>query len=196
MANKFTLTIGDSNELTINGTDDEIKKALTVLGEFLLSDKEILAGNIRALVEIAHYFNSGGKMFYSKEGNKVSPEDLALAEKFFAAAEEFGDPEASDYLSGLQNNPLIAEAMWVRAAERNAPSPVYDLQESYEKQAAYWRKKIAGEISDADDKEIKTSERLKFFSVYDKAFAGDLDAMKTCLEFCEEEAAYWGKREP
>ena len=31
MAEKFTLTIGDDNELTVNGTDDEIKKALTVL---------------------------------------------------------------------------------------------------------------------------------------------------------------------
>ena len=193
MANEFTLTIGDGSEFTVNGTDDEIKKALTVLGEFLLKDEETRAANLRAIVEIAHFFNSGGKRFYDKEGNKASPEDLALAEKFFAAAEEFGDPEASDYLSGLQNNPLIAEAMWLRAAERNAPSPVYDLQETYQEQATYWRKKIAGE--NVDDG-IKTSERLRFFTEYEKAFAGDVDAMKTCLEFCEEEATYWGKREP
>ena len=185
MANKFTLTIGDDRELTVNGTDDEIKKALTVLGEFILKDEETRAANLRAIVEIAHYFWQGGKGI---------AEDLTLAKKFFAAAEEFGDPEASDYLSCVQDNPLISEAMWLRAAERNAPSPVYDLQESYQEQATYWRKRIAGE--DVDDKEIKTSERLKFFSVYEKAFAGDVDAMKTCLEFCEEEATYWSKREP
>ena len=193
MANKFTLTIGDDNELTINGTDDEIKKALTVLGEFILNDKEILAGNIRAIVEIAHYFNSDGKMFYDKD-TKASPEDLATAKKFFAAAEEFGDPEASDCLSSLQDNPLIAEAMWLRAAERNAPCPVNDLQESYEEQATYWRKKIASE--DADDEEILKSERLSFYTVYKRAFEGDVDAMKTCLDFCEKELAYWNKREP
>ena len=187
MANKFTLTIGDDNELTINGTDDEIKKALTVLGEFILNDKEILAANIRALVEIAHYFWRGGK---------ASPEDLATAKKFFAAAEEFGDPEASDCLSSLQDNPLIAEAMWLRAADRNAPPQVNDLQTTYEEQATYWRKKIAGETSDADDEEILKSERLSFYTVYKKAFEGDVDAMKTCLDFCEQEAAYWNKREP
>lgn len=185
MANEFTLTIGNGSEFTVNGTDDEIKKALTVLGEFLLSDKGILAANIRAIVEIADYF---------WQGDKGTAEDLALAKKFFAAAEEFGDPEASDRLSCLQDNPLIAEAMWLRAAERNAPSPVYDLQETYQEQATYWRKKIAGE--NVDDDKIKSSERLKFFSEYDKAFAGDPNAMKTCLEFCEEEAAYWSKREP
>lgn len=195
MANKFTLTIGDDNELTINGTDDEIKKALKVLGEFLLKDEETRAANIRAIVEIAHYFNSGGKMFYDKD-TKPSPEDLATAKKFFAAAEEFSDPEASDYLSGLQDNPLVAEAMWLRAAERNAPSPVYDLQESYQEQATYWQKKIAGETSAADDEEILKSERLRFFNEYKKAFADDVDAMKTCLDFCEQEAAYWNKREP
>ena len=116
------------------------------------------------------------------------------SKKFFAAAEEFGDPEASDYLSCLQDNPLIAEAMWLRAAERNAPCPVNDLQESYEEQATYWRKKIAGE--DADDEEILKSERLSFYTVYKRAFEGDVDAMKTCLDFCEQEAAYWNKREP
>ena len=193
MANKFTLTLGDSNEFTVNGTDDEIKKVLTVLGEFLLKDESTRAANVQAIVEIAHYFNSGGKRFYDKD-TKASSEDLATAKKFFAAAEEFGDPEASDCLSSLQDNPLIAEAMWVRAAERNAPCPVNDLQESYEEQATYWRKKIAGE--DADDEEILKSERLSFYTVYKKAFEGDVDAMKTCLDFCEQEAAYWNKREP
>ena len=193
MANQFTLTIGDDNEFTVNGTDAEIKKALTVLGEFLLSDDSVRADNVRALVEIAHYFWNRGD---------ASPEDLTMAKKFFAAAEEFGDPEASDYLSCVQDNPLVAEAMWLRAADRNAPSPVYSLQEDYAEQANYWRKKIAeaeGKSYEGDaptDDEILKSNRLKFFDVYKRAFAGEPDAMKTCLEFCEEEAAYWNKREP
>lgn len=193
MENRFTLTMSDDNEITVNGTDAEIKKALRVLGEFILNDEALRAANINALVEMAHFFRNRGE---------ASPEDLETAKKFFAAAEEFGDPEASDYLSTLQDNPLIAEAMWLRAAERNAPSPVYSLQEDYAEQTVYWRKKIAvaegkpfAEDAPADD-EILKSDRLKFFTVYKRAFAGDLDAMKTCLEFCAEEAAYWNKREP
>ena len=78
----------------------------------------------------------------------------------------------------------------MRAADRNAPSPVNNLQEVYAEQAAYWRKKIAGETSVADDEEILKSDSLNFFTVYKRAFEGDLDAMKICLEFCEEEAIY------
>ena len=78
--------------------------------------------------------------------------------------------------------------MWLRAADRNSPAPVKE-------QAAYWRKKISGETSAADDEEILKSGRLTFFNVYKRAFEGDLDAMKICLEFCEEELAYWNKRE-
>lgn len=193
MANQITLTMGDDSEITVNGTDEEVKRALSVLGEFILNDDALRAANVNALVEMAHYFWNRGD---------TSPEDLATAKKFFAAAEEFGDPEASDYLSCVQENPLIAEAMWLRAAERNAPSPVYTLQEDYAEQAAYWRKKIAEaeekpcEDDAPSDDEILKSDRLRFFAVYKRAFEGDLDAMKTCLEFCAEEAAYWNKREP
>ena len=193
MANQITLTMGDDNELTINGTDAEVKKALRVLGEFILNDDSLRAANVNALVEMADFFWDRGD---------ASPEDLETAKKFFAAAEDLGDPEASDRLSCLQENPLLAEAMWLRAALRNAPSPVYELQEDYAEQATYWRKKIAeaeGKPFEDDaptDDEILKSDRLKFFDVYKRAFAGDLDAMKTCLEFCAEEAAYWNKREP
>lgn len=186
MEKKITLTTSDNGELTVSGTDEEIKKILMTLGEFILQSDTLRAANVHTLVEFAHYFWQGGK---------ASPEDLAIAKKFFAAAEEYSDPEASDYLSELQDNPLIAEVMWLRAAERNAPTPVYDLQESYEEQANYWRKKIAGKNSDADE-EILKSERLTFFNIYKRAFEGDLDAMKICLEFCEKETAYWKKREP
>ena len=185
MAKKFTLIL-DDGEVNINGTDEEIKKTLNVLGDFLLTDDTLRAANVRTLVEIAHYFRNSGK---------ENAEDLAIAKKFYTAAEELGDPEASDLLTDFFKNPLIVEAMWLRAADRNSPAPVNNLQEDYEEQAAYWRKKIAGETSAADDEKILNSGRLTFFNVYKRAFEGDLDAMKICLEFCEEELAYWNKRE-
>lgn len=166
---------------------------MNVLGDFLLTDDNLRAANIRALVEIAHYFRNGGK---------ANAEDLAIAKKFYTAAEELGDPEASDLLTDFFKNPLIAEAMWLRAADRNSPAPVNNLQEDYEEQAAYWQKKIAEaqeipfEGEAPTEEEILKSSHLKFFTVYKRAFEGDLDAMKICLEFCEEEVEYWRKREP
>ena len=112
-----------------------------------------------------------------------------------AIGEANHDPQASDRLACLQENPLIAEAMWLRAADRNAPSVANDLYESYEEQAAYWRKKIT-EAEDksfeedvpTDDKILK-SNRLTFFNIYKLALSGDPDVMRTCLEFCEKEAS-------
>ena len=110
------------------------------------------------------------------------------------------ESQASDRLACLQENSLVAEAMLLRAADRNASSAANDLYESYEEQAAYWRKKIAKaegksfeEDAFTDDKILK-SNRLIFFNIYKRALNGDLDAMKACLEFCEEEASYWNNR--
>ena len=110
------------------------------------------------------------------------------------------ESQASDRLACLQENSLVAEAMLLRAADRNASSAANDLYESYEEQAAYWRKKIAKaegksfeEDAFTDDKILK-SNRLIFFNIYKRALNGDLDAMKACLEFCEEEASYWHNR--
>ena len=44
------------------------------------------------------------------------------------------------------------------------------------------------------DEEILKSVRLEAFNMYKRAFEGDLDAMKICLEFCEEETDYWAQR--
>ena len=195
MANQtraFTLINSYGEEIaTINGTDAEIKKAIIVLGEFLLRDEDLKAENVSTLTAIGEYLWEQGK---------AASEDLAQAKKFFEAAEKFGDPQASDCLACLQENPLISAAMWLRAAERNAPSPVNNLQDEYGEQAIYWRKKIAeveGKSFDEDaptDEEILQAECMKFFAVYRRAFNGELDAMKTCLEFCEEEKKYWDER--
>lgn len=42
--------------------------------------------------------------------------------------------------------------------------------------------------------EILDSDRLRFFNIYKRAFNGDLEAMKICLEFCEEKVNYRNNR--
>ena len=54
-----------------------------------MKDETLKAANVRAIVEMAHYFWQGGK---------ATPENLTIAKKFFTA-EELGDPEASDFLT-------------------------------------------------------------------------------------------------
>ena len=190
MEKELTITAWDGKEMTLRGTDEEIKKALIVLGEAVLNNEELKEQNISMLSAI-------GEELYLDD--KASPEELAAAKKFFEAAEEYKDPVASDYLSCMQDNKLRSDVMWLRAADRGAPSPVSNTVEEYEAQAAYWAKKIAeaeGKPFDGDapdDKEILESPRLTFYNIYKRAFEGDLDAMKICKEFCEQEAAYWEK---
>ncbi|MBE8951561.1 MAG: hypothetical protein SR1Q7_00245 [Quinella sp. 1Q7] len=191
---RVALTRNDGSEIVIDGDDAAtIKNGLITLGEKILSSDGWAASDLQTVVDIAEELWDTGN---------GSPEHLAAAKKFFEAAEEYGDPRATDFLSELQDNPLVAEAMWLRAADRNAPSPVYSLQEDYADQAAWWRKKIAaveGNSFDGEapsDAEIFASRRMKFFDVYKRALSGDVAAMKICLEFCETEAAYWNKREP
>ena len=179
---------------TITGTDAEIKKALVAFGEVLLTGTDLEAKNVHTLTAIGEYLWNRGK---------ASAEDLAAAKKFFEAAEKFGDPQATDYLACTEENPLASDAIWLRAADRGAPVPINNLQEEYEEQAAYWRKKIADaegkpfeEENVPTDEEILKSDRLMFFNIYKRAFDGDLEAMKICLDFCDKEAAYWKKREP
>ena len=188
------LTRNDGEDIILEGDESKVKAALMALGELFLSNDAIMSEQLDMVVDI------GEELFgMSKE---VPPEHLAMATRIFTAAEEYGDPRASDFLSCVQKNPLVEEAMWLRAADRNAPCPVDNLKEDYKEQAAYWRKKIAdaeGKPFDGEapsDSDILTSDRMKFFDIYRRALSGDLDAMKLCLDFCEEEAAYWGKRNP
>ena len=190
---EFILRTPYGDEITtIKGTESEIKKALIVLGEYFLTNETLASENIETFVGIGEYLWNHGE---------ATPDELAAAKKFFEAAEKAFDPQGTDYLSCMQSNPLISEAMWLRAADRNAPSPINELEEEYERQAVYWRKKISeaegkpfDEDDAPDDKEILESNRLIFFNMYKRAFAGDIDAMKTCAEFCEEEKNYWRNR--
>lgn len=179
----------------ITGTDEEIKKALVAFGEILLSGTNLEAKNVHTLTAIGEYLWEGGK---------ASSENLAAAKKFFEAAENYNDPQATDCLAFMEENPLASEAMWLRAADRGAPAAVNNLIENYEELANYWRKKIAdaeGKTFETEehiptDEEILQSDRLTFFNIFKRAFDGDLEAMKIFLEFCDKEAAYWKKREP
>ncbi len=187
---KAYITLNNGNEITIEDDKENVMKILTYLGEVFYNNGNLDEENINTLVDIGEYL--------SIKDN--TSENLATAKKFFEAAEKFLDPRASDNLSDVQENPLIAEAMWLRAADRNAPAPVNNLQEDYAAQATYWRKKIAEkegkpfEGNTPTDDDILNSLRLTFFSIYKRAFEGDLDAMKLCLDFCEKEAEYWSNR--
>ena len=194
---KFTarLTRNDGEDIILEGDESKVKAALMALGELFLSNDTMMSEQIDMVVDI-------GEELFNMSIENVPPEHLAMATRIFAAAEEYGDPRASDLLSTVQKNPLVTEAMWLRAADRNAPCPVVNLQDDYKEQAAYWRKKIAeaeGKPFDGEaptDKEIFYSDRMKFIDIYRRALSGDVEAMKLCLDFCEEEAAYWGKRNP
>ena len=186
---KAYITLNSGSEITIEDDKENVMKILTCLGEFFYNNGNLDKENLDTLVDIGEYLRDG------------TPENVATAKKFFEAAEKFFDPRASDDLSDVQENPLIAEAMWLRAADRNAPAPLNNLQEDYDEQANYWRKKIAEaegqpfEGNAPTDKEILESSRLIFFNIYTQAFAGDPKSMKLCLEFCEKEAEYWKNRE-
>lgn len=156
------------------------------------NNEEFAENNIDTLVDIADTLYDGGK---------GSPEHLAAARKFLeVAAEEYKNPRASDYLSGVETNPVLSFMMGVRAADRGVPAYICGFADDYEDQAKWWRKKIAeaegknfeGEV--IDDEIIFKSNIMKAFNIYKKALEGDIEAMKTCLDFCEKESAYWDKR--
>ena len=67
-------------------------------------------------------------------------------------------------------------------------------------QAELWQKKIdaaegkpfEGKVPTKED--ILYADRTSFFEIYERAFNGELDAMKICREFCKKEADYWSQR--
>ncbi|MBQ7453747.1 MAG: hypothetical protein IJS69_01640 [Selenomonadaceae bacterium] len=181
----------DDGSVRIKGDETELKKTLIVIGESILNEDGMTQKNLNTLVDIGEYLWSIGK---------PQPEYMSAAKKFFEAAEKYSDPRATDYLSTLQKNPLVSEAMWLRAADRDGGSAIDNLREDYKAQASWWRKKIAeaeGKTFDGEaptDEEMLSSDRLRFFAVYKRALDGDVDAMKLCLDFCEEEFNYWKNR--
>lgn len=187
---KAYITLNDDNEITIEDDKETVMKILCALGEVFYNNGNLEQENLNTLVEIGEYLSM----------RDATPENLATAKKFFVAAEKFLDPRATDNLSAVEKNPLLSDAIWLRAADRNAPAAINNLEEDYTEQANYWRKKIAekeGKPFEDDaptDEEILESSRLTFFNIYKRAFEGDLEAMKICLEFCEKEAEYWNSR--
>lgn len=187
----LTLITEDDGSVRIKGDDTDVKKTLIIIGDYLLNENGMTQEKLDTLVDIGEYLWNIGK---------PQPEYMSAAKKFFEAAEKYSDARATDRLSGIQKNPLVAEAMWLRAADRDGGAAIDSLQEDYKAQAAWWRKKIAvaeGKTFDGEaptDDEILNSDRLRFFDVYKRALSGDVDAMKTCLDFCEEEYNYWHNR--
>lgn len=181
-----------SEEKKVSISRDDLIRFCEVMLKLMENNEKFAENNIDTLVDIA---------FDLYDGGKGSPEDLAAARKFLeVAAEEYKNPRASDYLSGVEENPIVSLVMAIRAADRGAPSIICNFAEDYECEANWWRKKIAeaegknfeGEV--LDDETIFDTNSMKAFIIYKKALEGDIEAMKTCLEFCEKESAYWKKR--
>lgn len=191
----LTIIQEEDGSISIQGNKEDVKKVSTFIAELFLKDEDMTVEKLDTLVDVGENLWNGGK---------CSKEDLENAKKFLEAAEKYSYPRATNVLSYLYdknsyNNWLISSAMELRAAARGDDPCIEGFKESYEMQAELWRKKIAaaegkpfeGEVPTKED--ILYADRTSFFEIYEKAFNGNLDAMKTCLEFCEKEAKYWGE---
>lgn len=188
----LTITQEADGSISIQGDDEAVKKASMAIAELLLKEDELTEPQLETIVRIAENFYNGGK---------GSPEDLKTAKKLLEAIEKSFYPHAMYELAMQTENSLISEARMLRAAMVGGDSPAIDnLLEGYTEQVAYWRKRINEAEGKPFDSEAPTTEeildsyRLSFFNIYKRAFEGDLEAMKICREFCEEEEKYWKSR--
>ena len=199
---KLTITQEDDARISIKGNEEDVKKASMAIARLILAEDEITEAQLETIVDIdVNLYNCG----------KGSPEDLKAAKELLEAIEKYKDKTREEYpypyqyamyeLALREENPLIAEAKMLRAATAVEAGPaITNLYDEYGIQAAYWRKRkaeIEGKPFDSDAptiEEILDSERLRFFNIYKRAFNGDLEAIKICLEFCEEEVNYWNSR--
>lgn len=162
-----------------------------VIDELISTTESFVENNVDTLINVATELYDDGN---------GSPEHLAAAKKFLEVVEAYKDPFASDMLTSLQENPIVSFAMAIRTADRGAPAFICTFAEDYEYEAKWWRKKIAEaegknfEGEDISDEMIFNTNSMQAFNIYKKALEGDIEAMKTCLEFCEKESAYWKKR--
>ena len=180
-----------SEEKKVSITKEEMIRLGELMLKFRKVEEEFAENNVDTLVDIA---------FELYDDGKGSPEHLAVAKKFLEVAEEYKSPQASDMLINFQENQLVVEAMAARAADRGVPAYICTFADDYEEQAKWWRKKIAEaegknfEGENISDEMIFNTNSMKAFNIYKKALEGDIEAMKSCLEFCEKESAYWKKR--
>lgn len=190
---KLTIIQEDDGRISIQGNEEDVKKASILIAELFLKEEKITEPQIETIVDIAQNLYDYGK----------GPlEHLKVAKKFLEAVDKYSNPRAMYELAMQEENSLIAEAKLLRAAIRTATAGAYSpaigsLQEEYEAQVAYWRKRkaeVEGKPFDGNAptiEKILDSDRLRFFNIYKRAFNGDLEAIKICLEFCEEELNYW-----
>ena len=178
-------------EKKVSMTKDDWVLISKVIDKLISTSESFVENNVDTLINVASELWDAGN---------GSPEHLAAAKKFLEVVEAYKDPFASDMLTSLQENPIVSFAMAIRTADRGASGYMCNFAEDYEYEAQWWRKKIAeaegknfeGEVF--DDEMIFNTNSMKAFNIYKKALEGDIEAMKTCLEFCEKESAYWNKR--
>lgn len=186
---QLTINQDEDGRISIQGNKEDVKKAYMLIAELILKEDEITEAQLETIVDIAEKLYNYGK---------GSPDDLKTANEFLETVEKYSYPRAIYELAmQTENNSLIAEARMLRAATVGASPAIGNLQEEYTAQAAYWRKRIneaEGKLFDSEaptSEEILDSDRLRFFNIYKKAFNGDIESMKICLEFCNEEIKYW-----
>ena len=180
-----------SEEKKVSMTKEEMIRLGELTLKFWKVEEKFAENNVDTLIDVAAELWDAGN---------GSPEHLAAAKKFLEVVEAYKDPFASDMLTSLQENPIVSFVMAIRTADRGASGYMCNFAEDYEYEAQWWRKKIAeaegknfeGEVF--DDEMIFNTNSMKAFNIYKKALEGDIEAMKTCLEFCEKESAYWNKR--
>ena len=188
---QLTITQEDDGRISIQGNEEDVKKVSVCIAELFLKGNEITEAQLETIIDIAENLYNYGK---------GSPEHLKTAKKFLEAIEKYSSPCATYELAMQEENPLIAEARMTRAAIIGASPAIDNFLDEYTLQKAYWQKKIdeaEGKTSDGAApivEEILDSARLRFFEIYKRAFNGDLEAMKICLEFCDEELNYWNNR--
>lgn len=180
-----------SEEKKVSITKDDWVLLSKVIDNLISTTENFVENNVDTLINVA------AELWDSGNG---SPEHLAAAKKILEVVEAYKDPFASDMLTSLQENPIISYVMAIRTADRGASGYMCNFADDYEDEAKWWRKKIAeaegknfeGEVF--GDEMIFNTNSMKAFNIYKKALEGDIEAMKTCLEFCEKESAYWDKR--
>ena len=188
---KLIITQEEDGKFSIQGNEEDVKKVSIFIAELFLKEDEITEEQLETIIDIAENLWNYGK---------GSPEHLKTAKKFLEAIEKYSYPRAMYELAMQEENPLIAEARMQRAAAIGASPAIDNFLEEYTFQKAYWQKRIneaEGKTYNDDaptTEEILDSDRMRFFDVYERAFKGDLEAMKTCLELCKEEMTYWGNR--
>ena len=178
-------------EKKVSMTKDDWVLISKVIDKLISTSESFVENNVDTLINVASELWDAGN---------GSPEHLAAAEKFLEVVEGYQDPYASDMLTSLQENPIVSFVMAIRTADRGASGYMCNFAEDYEYEAQWWRKKIAeaegknfeGEV--VGDESVLEQNSMKAFKIYKKALEGDIEAMKTCLEFCEKESAYWNKR--